>query len=268
MTSEDPTQQERKAFLLRRQIVRLSIVFWLVTFALLILFLLMLPRDPLPWLDETLFASASLSVLRGGPAVPTIMGAFPHTGRFDLLYGPLLFMIGTLDLKWFGLSLTRWRFLGFAGVVTTVFSAAWLSRSLEQARNQYPRDQSPEHRPSLVPAASAMFVALSQGVGARATCGRLDTITVTLELLTLAWALRAVRTKPPRWRALFDATATGLLCGVSALTTPRAFPFLLGLGVALWVEIVLVKTMSFCFELSSLESPRWLLFGFGRAAKV
>jgi hypothetical protein len=207
------------------QLVRPARIFWLIALVALVVMLLFLPRSPLPWLDEMLFASASLSLVRGGQPVPTVLAAFPHTIRVDLFYGPLICFIGSLDVRLFGLSATSWRFLGFLGAVGAVFSAAWVSRCLDRSQTAM--------------AAAAMLVALSQGMGARATSGRLDTVTITLELLCLACTLHAMRIQESQRAAFVYAALAGALCGLAALSTPRAFPFILGLSVAIGLELVL-----------------------------
>jgi hypothetical protein len=216
-----------KDYLRSLPVIWLSKIFWSVTAAALLLILVMLPRSPLPWWDEIFYASAALAAARGGPPVPSVMGAFPHTMRIDLLYGPMMSFFGSLEIRLFGLSATSWRLLGFEGAVGTVFSAAWVSRRL---------DRSP-----LVAAATAMLVALSQGMGARATSGRFDTVTITLELLTLACALGAMRGQESRRAASIYVALAGIFCGLAALSTPRSFPFLLGLFVAIGVEVALAR---------------------------
>ncbi|HLV87209.1 MAG TPA: hypothetical protein VKV39_09560 [Candidatus Sulfotelmatobacter sp.] len=207
---------------------------WLLAALALVFMLLMLPRSPLPWLDEILLSSTCSSILRGGPTVPTVMGAFPHTSRMDLFYGPVGFFLGCWDMELLGLSLAGWRVIGFLGAVGAVFSSAWVSRRLD--------------RSWVAAACSAMFVALSQGMGARATCGRLDTVTVTLEMLSLASALCAMRAQVSRWTATVYGAAAGILCGTAALSTPRAFPFVLGLGLAVALEMVLKRSEESIFR--------------------
>ncbi len=206
---------------------RLSKILWLFTAVALLLLLVMLPRSPLPWWDEIFYASAALAAARGGPPVATVMGAFPHTIRIDLLYGPMMSFLGSLEIRLFGLSPTSWRLLGFEGAVGTVFSAAWVSRRLD--------------RSAIVPAATAVLVALSQGMGARATSGRFDTVTIALELLSLGCTLVAIGVQVSRRSAFFYAALAGIFCGLAALSTPRSFPFLLGLFVAMGVEIAFAK---------------------------
>jgi hypothetical protein len=210
------------------QVVQPARIFWLIALAALVLMLLFLPRSPLPWFDEIIFASTSLSIVRGGPPVPTVLAAFPHTIRADLFYGPLICFLGSLDLRLFGLSPASWRLLGFLGAVGAVFSAAWVSRCLDRSQTAM--------------AAAAMFVALSQGMGARATSGRPDTITITLELLSLACTLRAMRLQEPQRSEFVYAALAGTFCGLAALSTPRAFPFILGLSVAICLELALARS--------------------------
>lgn len=207
------------------QLLPLATIFWIIALLALGSILLLLPRSPLPWLDEIFYASAALAVAQGGPPIPTIMAAFPHTIRLDLLYGPMIPFLGSLDVRLLGLSATSWRLLGFVGGVGAVFSAAWVSRRL---------DRSPTAM-----AAAAMIVALSQGMGARATSGRLDTVTITLELLSLACTLGAMRSRESRRAGCVYSALAGLFCGFAALSTPRAFPFVLGLFLALGLELVL-----------------------------
>jgi 4-amino-4-deoxy-L-arabinose transferase-like glycosyltransferase len=209
------------------QLLQATKIFWLIALVALVSILLLLPRSPLPWLDEIFYASASLSVVRGGTPVPTVMGAFPHTIRLDLLYGPMISFLGSLDIRLLGLSATGWRLLGFMGAVFAIFSAACLSRRL---------DRSP-----VAMAAAAMIVALSQGVGARATSGRLDTVTVALELFALTCTLGALRPNDSRPIAFVWAALAGTLCGLAALSTPRSFPFVLGLFVAVGLELALAR---------------------------
>jgi hypothetical protein len=78
--------------------VRWSKIFWLVTLAALSIMLLSLPRSPLPWLDEMLFASTSLSMVRGGPPVPTVLAAFPHWESFILPHEAWLILLLCLVL--------------------------------------------------------------------------------------------------------------------------------------------------------------------------
>ena len=87
-----------------------------------------------------------------------------------------------------------------------------------------------------------MLVALSQGMGARATSGRLDTVTVAFELLCLAFTLRALRAQESNLLTFAEAASAGVFCALAALSTPRAFPFVLGIFAAIGLELALVRT--------------------------
>jgi hypothetical protein len=89
MSVAEPVSEGPARVLRSLQATRMAKVFWLVAIVALLLMFFSLARSPLPWLDEALISSTSLSMVRGGPPVPTVMGAFPHTSRFDLFYGPL-----------------------------------------------------------------------------------------------------------------------------------------------------------------------------------
>ncbi len=214
---------------------RLPKIFWLVSVVALLLILLSLPRSPLPWLDEIFYVSGALSAARGAPPVPSVMASFPHTVRMDLLYGPLMFWLGSLSIKLFGLSVASWRLWGFLGAVGAVLGASFVTRRLDDSKT--------------AAAAAAMIVALSQGMGARATSGRFDTFTVALEILSLACSLRAMEIQESRRRAVAYAVLAGICCGFAALSTPRAFPFVLALFTGIFVEFALRRNRSLLTQL-------------------
>ena len=104
------------------------------------------------------------------------MAAFPHTIRLDLLYGPTIPFPRFVGYQALGIVSHELATFGIHGRGGGRFFRRLGSRRLDRSR--------------VVMAAAAMMVALSQGMGARATSGRLDTITVMLELLCLACTLR------------------------------------------------------------------------------
>jgi len=210
------------------QVVRPSRIFWIVTLVAMVLILLFLPRSPLPWLDETFFASTSLAVARGGPPIPTVLGAFPHTGRIDLLYGPLGFFsrfTGCEALRTVNHELEA---VGFFGAVGAVFSASWVSRCLD--------------RSAAATAASAMMVALSQGIGCASYHwkARHDHAHARNSLPDLHAACNASPGVKALRISLRRARRYSLrFCGAQH---PRAFPFVLGLFVAIALELLLTRT--------------------------
>ena len=169
------------------QLLPLARIFWLITVLALSSILLMLPRSPLPWLDEIFYASAALAVAQGGPPVPTVLAGFPaHRPDRSLLWsnGSFPGFTGCQALRAFGHELAAF---GVPGWIGAVFAASYVARRLDRSR--------------VAMAAAAMLVTLSQGMGARATSGRLDAITVMLELLSLACTLGAMRFQKVKTRS-------------------------------------------------------------------
>lgn len=171
----------------------------------LLLALWQLPRTPLPWFDEVLLVSTSRSVAAGHSAVPSVLSDFPHTGRYDLFYGPVIFWIGSATLKIFGLSLWSWRLLGWFSGVTIVLSSAWLVRRLGGSTSSA--------------AMAALLVTLAPSMGSGLTSGRTDTLTIALELCAVCLLL------PEAFAA--KSIFAGILFGAAILSTPRSHPFVL-----------------------------------------
>src|SRR5579864_6665113 len=144
---------------------------WALAILGLLLLLMVLSRSPLPWYDEVLMQSTALSIARGKAAVPSVLGAFPTVRSFGLFFGPVGIALGVADVKLFGVSVVGLRLLGWFGALGVILVSAWVTRRLTSS--------------PIAAAAAAALAAFSQGVGARATSGRLDTITVTLELASL-----------------------------------------------------------------------------------
>lgn len=196
--------------------------FWICTTATvvaLLLALVELPRTPLPWFDEILLVSAARSAASGHPAVPSVLSAFPHTMRSDLFYGPVPFWIGSETLKVFGLSLWSWRLLGWLSGVAIAVESAWLVLRLGGSRGYA--------------GMAALLVTLSPAMGSALTSGRMDTLTLALELCAVCLLL-------PR-SSLVKSVLAGSLLAAAILTTPRAHPFALSFFVVLLCYAIIRK---------------------------
>jgi 4-amino-4-deoxy-L-arabinose transferase-like glycosyltransferase len=151
-------------------------------------------RTPIPWIDEALWASTSISVIHGQPATPSVLGAFPGSGRFDLFYGPVGFKLGAAWMKTVGVSLWNWRMVSFAGGVLVIMLAGLLVWSLRGS--------------SLVATAAAFLVAFTPPIGRRINSGRLDTITVGFEMAALILLILAIRRQG--WRSYCYSALAGM----------------------------------------------------------
>jgi len=191
-----------------------SFVITLTIAGLLPLFIA-LDRTPIPWIDEVLWASTSVSVISGHPATPSVLGGFPRTGRFDLFYGPVGIQIGAIWMKFLGISAWNWRMLSFVGGVSVIALAAVLVSTLGGSH--------------LLAATAACLVAFSTPMGGSINSGRLDTLTVAFELAALILLVLSLQRQ--RWHAYFYSACAGVAIASAALSTPRAFTFCLGLAI-------------------------------------
>jgi hypothetical protein len=178
-------------------------------------------RSPLPWVDEVLWASAAhhYSLARG--AVPSVLADYPGTGRFDLFYGPAALGTADLWLKLVSFGITGYRALPFVGATLVCLFGALVVWTCT--------------RNALAAASTSTIVAASQMIGSRATSGRLDTLTVAAELAGLWFLL--VDAQSQRRRIVYGACA-GALLGYAALSSPRAFPTLLAIGIVALIASV------------------------------
>src|SRR5215469_4469332 len=202
----------RKVALERRCTAGLLLISALTIAGILPLFIA-LDRTPIPWMDEVLWASTSLSVMNGQAAKPSVLDAFPGTGRFDLFYGPVGIYLGAWWMKFAGVSAWNWRMLSFAGGVSIVVMTALLVRGVGG---------------SLVLAATAAcLVGFSTSMGSSINSGRLDTISIAFELATLLLAVLAIQ--QPLSRGWLYSAAAGIAMAAAVLSTPRALTFCVGL---------------------------------------
>lgn len=68
-----------------------------LTAVFLLAALVQLPRTPLPWFDEILLVSTAQNASSGHTVTPSVLAAFPHSSRYDLFYGPVIFWIGAVS---------------------------------------------------------------------------------------------------------------------------------------------------------------------------
>lgn len=176
------------------RVASVALILGLAAFAI---FFVTIDRTPLPWFDEILFASAS----RSATTVPTVLGAF-ESGRFELFYGPLGSFLGRAAFDAFGFSAASFRLVSLLGAILIASSAWALVRSLGGSHQ--------------LAALAFLAVAISPEIGASATNGRFDTVTVGLLLAGVAFY---VRTDRSWWLA-------GPAWTLAILSTPRTLPFM------------------------------------------
>src|SRR5690348_2326371 len=82
---------------------------WTIGAAAFALFLIALPRVPIPWGDEIWMASAANSIAHGGSGVPGALPPGPWYASFSHVYGPVFFQLSATFIRLFGLSATTAR---------------------------------------------------------------------------------------------------------------------------------------------------------------
>jgi hypothetical protein len=174
-----------------------------------------LDRTPIPWIDEVLWASTSLSVINGQAAKPSVLDAFPGTGRFDLFYGPVGIYLGARWMNFAGVSAWNWRMLSFAGGVSIIVLTAMLVRAVGGSH--------------FSAATAACLVGFSTSLGSRINSGRLDTLSIAFELAALLLLVVAMQQQPLRGRLCSLLAGGGI--AAAALSTPRTLTFCLALVV-------------------------------------
>ena len=177
-----------------------------------------LTRAPVPYFDDTFFASIGLSYLRSGElrlAVAPLWMRDPV-----LLYGPIYFLAQRFVFAHWGFGIFQNRVLALAGGLATIGLAVAVLRAAGARR--------------AVALAAGMLLALDPTLNVSLHGGRMDAVAVALVLGSLLLLLRSrsgSRFMPSDATAGEPALAAGLGAGVLAalavLTTPRS-AFLVG----------------------------------------
>ncbi|WMJ72176.1 glycosyltransferase family 39 protein [Cytophagaceae bacterium ABcell3] len=94
----------------------------------LALHLYTLNLNPLPWFDETFFASISLSLAETGKLVPGVTKTIQE-GREMLIHGPVYYFLGGLSFEFFGLGIFQFRIINFLFGIGLVFITARIFRN-------------------------------------------------------------------------------------------------------------------------------------------
>ncbi|MFL5730658.1 MAG: ArnT family glycosyltransferase [Cytophagaceae bacterium] len=91
---------------------KIQLVFFAFFAAYLLLHLITLSYNPLPWFDETYFASICQSFMEKGSFVPQVAW-HAREGKEALTYGPVYFLLTGLSVKFFGLGIFQFRIVNF-----------------------------------------------------------------------------------------------------------------------------------------------------------
>lgn len=184
-----------------------------------------LNRTPLPDVDETYIASAAASLSRGQPGVPSVLAPGPWTIAFDRAYGPTFFQLASASIRTFGLSAAALRSVCLLGALLAALAAAWMVRRAGATREW-----------ALVAGA---IVWLSSPLGSATSNGRMDALTVGLELLSASLVL--IPDSASTRTSLVFGAACGLSLALAVLCTPRALLFAAAFPIAIAVVAIATR---------------------------
>ncbi len=179
-----------------------------------------LTRIPVSRGDGPFYASIARSYHYGTAGVPSTLEAPAPTAVDHIrFYGPVYFRSVSLLFSIFGVSVSAFRALNLFGVMLFAAAGVFVCRALGGG---------PDRR-----AWTWTLLLATPEAGTASSNGRMDSLAVGLEMCAFAILLHGMvkQTRPKLYGA-----ATGVLLSAAALTTPRTFPFLLGLVIAAIVE--------------------------------
>jgi Glycosyltransferase family 87 len=168
--------------------------------------LLTLGRIPTPSPDTQLYASIALARARDGVGIPTLVWSSPEAVDHIPFYGPVFFDLASAAYKAFGVSLVAFRLVSVFGAALYVIATAALARRLT---NSWDRTL-----------AAVVIVLMTGEVNFAATTGAMHMLAIGFEVAAMAAFARGRR------------LVTGVCLLLAALTTPRAYPFIVAFACA------------------------------------
>lgn len=203
---------------------------------------------PLPWEDDTTFASISLSFEKTG----TFFCPVAHDARNYkevLHYGPLYFILGGTLFKLFGVSIWVFRLLSLFG---GLFCAYYLFRLIKQQEQGY------------IPIFAALLFLLDPFIQVSMHEGRMDLLATGFSLASVFYALEGKNKN----KLLSYFVLSGVFAALAMLTTPRSVLTLFFLFFVLMSENLMQRNKGLggilWWLLSSLGIYMvWVFYAFG-----
>jgi 4-amino-4-deoxy-L-arabinose transferase-like glycosyltransferase len=227
-------------------------LFFLFIFLYLAYHLYTLGIAPLPWFDETFFASISLSFLKTGTFVPGVTKTVQ--GHIEcLLHGPVYYYLTALSFKVFGFGIFQFRLInllsGFLLVGLTIYVFQKIYRPINKT----------------IPLFLAIVFLLDPFFNMVLHEGRMDLLTTSFALLSAYFLVVSFAKHNNAYLAF-----SGLAGVLAVLTSPRISVILLP---------ILIVLLFSCFKGGSFKEgltklliwsvpfmvfyPLWIYFGFG-----
>lgn len=200
---------------------RTTTLIWAGSAIVVFTLLVTLTRIPISRGDGPFYASIARAYHYGGSGVPSVLGPDAPTAVDHIrFYGPVYFRTVQLLFSLFGVSVAVFRSINLIGVLLFAAAGVFVCKALGGG---------PDRR-----AWTWMLLLLTPEAGTASSSGRMDSLAVGLEMSGFAVLVGGL-VRPVR--PVLQGIAAGTLLAAAALTTPRTFPFMLGIAVAALVEL-------------------------------
>lgn len=185
--------------------------------------LVTLDKSPLPWFDETLFASIAQAWAQTGELIPQVAIFHPIN-----TYGPLYFWFTGIIFKLSGISIFGFRMIAFIAGIACIGMAGLIFKQLNTENKMASSWKGiGEKLWWMVLLTDPLFYLVLHE-------GRMDLLALCFALSSIyvVWPLLLNRSKPSH--LLLRAVASGILIALAALTTPRVCFIFVPLSFILW----------------------------------
>jgi 4-amino-4-deoxy-L-arabinose transferase-like glycosyltransferase len=208
-----------------------------------------LPLNPLPWFDETFFASISQSVIENGKLMPQISLEM-WNGQENKVYGPVFFYLEATPLSVFGFGIFQYRIITFIFGLCTI-AATWF------LLKEYVSDT----RMLMI---AIIAFALDPFLNLSMHEGRMDLVSTFFMLGSTVCLVRGLKkTSSLYW------FISGLFAVTALLTTPRSGIMFLGMCFTLFFYLInnpskklLLHCLLWLLPIISLYAL-WVFYAFG-----
>ncbi|HEY8400457.1 MAG TPA: glycosyltransferase family 39 protein [Cytophagaceae bacterium] len=199
---------------------------WLWIFILYALVhILTLPFNPLPWFDETYYASIALNFIKEATFVPQV--AFhARDGKEVLTYGPVYFFLTGLSFKLFDFGLIQFRIVNLLFGFFTIALFYKILTIITENRYQ-----------SSTLLVFTLAFALDPFLNLSMHEGRMDITSLFFILGAFYFILKRPLSEIPNK----DFVLSGICIALSILTTPRAIVIIAGLFLVFVCQLILQK---------------------------
>ncbi|MCH8902366.1 MAG: glycosyltransferase family 39 protein [Bacteroidetes bacterium] len=201
---------------------------WVIFIALFIIFhTYTLSFSPLPWIDDTWYASVTLSYLNTGDYFLNV-APFAYDFQELLMHGPVFYILQSKIIAFFGFGIFQFRILGLLCGLLLLFVLYKIIRSQEV----------PRRTQGLL----VILVAFDPLMHASMHNGRMDTLAMLMAFSSL-YIFIIARKRPGAKGQLLFMVLSGVLGAGALLTTLRSVVIIFPIGVLLLARLLQQRSL-------------------------